>query len=60
VPWLQDYSWGISFNWGFENYRTLVLNPKIYDFDQTTIGSFLVGIQDEAQSKLVDFRKILS
>jgi hypothetical protein len=30
VPWLRDLSWARSFNWGFENYKTLVLNPQVF------------------------------
>jgi len=40
-----------GFNWGFENYRTLVLNPQSYIFDPATMRSFLV-MPDEAISEL--------
>jgi chromosome segregation ATPase len=28
LPWLRDHSWARGFNWGFEAFRTLVLNPQ--------------------------------
>jgi len=47
VPYLRDKSWGWGFNWGFDNFQTLVTNPQ-YKFDPATVGPLLVGIPDEA------------
>jgi uncharacterized small protein (DUF1192 family) len=56
VPFLRDQSWGRGFNWGFENFRTLVKNPQ-YKFDPETVGLLLVGILDEAVQEMEDFGK---
>jgi chromosome segregation ATPase len=47
VPFLLDQSWARGFNWGFENFQTLVKNPQ-YKFDPEAVGPHLVGIPDEA------------
>jgi hypothetical protein len=56
VPFLRDQSWARGFNWGFENFQTLVTNPK-YKFDPETVGPHLVGFPDEAVQETEDFGK---
>jgi len=56
VPFLRDQSWARGFNWGFENFQTLVTNPK-YKFDPETVGPHLVGFPDEAIQEMEDFGK---
>jgi chromosome segregation ATPase len=56
VPFLRDQSWARGFNWGFENFRTLVTNPK-YKFDPETVGPQLVGFPNEAVQEMEEFGK---
>jgi len=37
VSKFKDFTWGRDHNWGFENFRTLELNPTIYPYDKATI-----------------------
>jgi hypothetical protein len=43
LPWLRDHSWARGFNWGFEAFRTLVLNPRLFNFEAKSVSltSFL-------------------
>jgi hypothetical protein len=52
VPWLRDLGWARGFIWGFENYRTLVLNPQCFNFCPETVSHALLGIPDEAIHEL--------
>jgi hypothetical protein len=45
-------------NWGFENFRTLHLNPNIYKFDPETVTPELVGILESA-TRARDFGGII-
>jgi hypothetical protein len=56
VPFLRDQSWARGFNWGFENFQTLVKNPQ-YKFNPETVGPHLVGFSDEAVQEMDDFGK---
>lgn len=43
---------GSRFYWGFENYRTLVLNSQHFDCDPEIVSTFTLGIIDEAIREL--------
>jgi hypothetical protein len=47
---------GLGIQLGFENFRTLVTNPK-YKFDPETVGPHLVGFPNEAVQEMEDFGK---
>jgi hypothetical protein len=54
---LRDFSWGRGYNWRFEHYRTLKLNPEIYTYDKATVSPFLVGILEEAIKEVKELGK---
>jgi len=56
VPFLRNQSWARGCNWGFENFRTLVTNPK-YKFNPETVGPQLVGFPEEAILEMDEFGK---
>jgi uncharacterized small protein (DUF1192 family) len=56
VPFLRDQSWGRGFNWGFENFRTLLKNSQD-KFDLETVGPLVVGIPEEAIQEMEEFGK---
>lgn len=60
VLWLHDLSWSRGYNWGFENYRTLVLNPQTFSFDLAIVSPFTLGITDEAIIELEQIQWIIS
>jgi hypothetical protein len=57
VPKLRDFCWGWCYSWGFENYRTLELNPEIYTYDKAIVCPFLVGIPEEAIKEVEELGK---
>lgn len=52
VPWLHDQGWAYGFNWGFDNFRTLVLNPHRFNFRPETVSPTLLNIPDEVIDEL--------
>jgi hypothetical protein len=52
VPWLHDQGWACGFNWGFDNFRTLVLNPHRFNFSPETVSPTLLNISDEVINEL--------
>jgi chromosome segregation ATPase len=38
VPWLREEAWSLGFWWGFENFRTIVLNPTRFLVDIATVA----------------------
>jgi uncharacterized small protein (DUF1192 family) len=56
APHLRDLSWSRGCHWGFENFRTLVMNPQ-YKFDPETVSPMLVGFPEEAIQEMEEFGK---
>jgi hypothetical protein len=56
VAFLRDQSWGRGFNWGFENFRTLLMNSQD-KFDLETVGPLVVRIPEEAVQEMEEFGK---
>jgi hypothetical protein len=44
LPWLRDQSWARGFDWAFESFQVLVLNPKAFRFQTETM--IAVGFMD--------------
>jgi hypothetical protein len=54
VPYIRDFGFGRGFNWGFENFRALVLNPP-YGFDPHTVQYVPARIPDDAVREMSGF-----
>jgi hypothetical protein len=52
VPWLRGLSWGRGSNWGFENLRTMLLHPEVFEVDLETVTPDLIGMPEIATYKL--------
>jgi chromosome segregation ATPase len=44
VPWLREEAWTLGFWWGFENLRTIVLNPTRFRVDIATVALNTLGV----------------
>lgn len=52
LPWLRDHSWTRDFNWGFESFRTLTLNPTIFKHKLSCMRASFLPILDKATIEL--------
>lgn len=46
VPWIRDVGWALGFNWGFNNFKTLVLHLDRFDIQPKTVSSMFLEVPD--------------
>lgn len=56
VPWQWDQVWTQGFHWGFESFRTLVLQPKRWQIDQENCGCNFLTIPQIVVDEEVEIR----
>jgi predicted nucleic acid-binding Zn-ribbon protein len=59
TPWYRDQSWVKGFRWGFESFRTIVLNPSIFKVDLKTVLAGYLPPPERATDELLDLGKDL-
>jgi len=47
VPWLWDLGWALGFNWGFEDFSNLVLNPDRFDIQPENVTFTFLRVPDQ-------------
>jgi hypothetical protein len=54
VPLLRDLAWAQVFNWGFENFKNLVLNPDRFNFLPKIMSPIFLRVPDQGIFELKD------
>jgi hypothetical protein len=54
MSWIRDHVWARGFQWGFKNFKTLVLHPNKFQFNPKIVAANYLPLPFSAINEMLD------